>query len=71
MTEVSFYWMTTDGKKVAGPWQTFDDANDSLRRASTMVKVTIDGKPMWVPKKEVSVFVDETEDDGLKTYHNQ
>lgn len=60
MTEVSFYWMTNDGKLVAGPWDTFDTANDTLRKATSMVKVTINDKSVWVPKTEISIFSDET-----------
>ena len=63
MTEISFYWMTDDGKKVAGPWETHDNANDALRGTTRMVKVTIEGESVWVPKHQISIFAEETPED--------
>ena len=60
-TQVSFYWMS-EGKKVAGPWQTHDAASDTLRNSPSMVKVVIDNQYIWIPKKDISVYSDETED---------
>jgi hypothetical protein len=63
MTEMSFYWMTDDGKKVAGPWATHDNASDALRNTARMVKVIIKGESVWIPKHQISVFAAETEED--------
>jgi hypothetical protein len=63
MTEMSFYWMSNDGKKLAGPWETHDDATDALRSRTSMVKVIIDKEEVWIPKYQISVFATETEED--------